>query len=167
MSRARFLHILRVLHFSNNENAPDKNDPDDDRFWKMRNVFSYLNNQYFSVYNPTEHLAVDEVIVLFKGRVIFRQYIPKKHKRFGIKLYKICDSNGYTYDMTVYLGKQRDNATPQISATHGTVLQLTSKVEGVGHKLFMDNYFSSPDLFNDLHERKINCCGTVRHNRKG
>ncbi|PSN39855.1 hypothetical protein C0J52_21000 [Blattella germanica] len=69
--------------------------------------------------------------------------------------------------MTVYLGEQRDNATPQISATHGTVLQLTSKVEGVGHKLFMNNYFSSPDLFNDLHERKINSCGTIRHNRKG
>ena len=32
------------------------------------------------MYNPTEHLAVDEVIVLYKGRVIFRQYIPKKQK---------------------------------------------------------------------------------------
>jgi hypothetical protein len=30
----------------------------------------------------------------------------------------------------------------------------------------MDNYFISPKLFNDLHSRKINACGTVRHNRK-
>jgi hypothetical protein len=31
----------------------------------------------------------------------------------------------------------------------------------------MDNYFSSPDLFDDLTKQKINCCGTVRHKRKG
>jgi hypothetical protein len=29
-------------------------------------------------YNPSEHLAVDKVIVKFQVRVIFRQYIPKK-----------------------------------------------------------------------------------------
>ena len=53
------------------------------------------------MYCPTEHLAVDEVIVLYKGRVIFRQYVPKKRKRFGIKIYKLCDSLGYTYNMSV------------------------------------------------------------------
>jgi hypothetical protein len=45
-----------------------------------------LNVVYSKFYNPSEHLAIDEVIVLFKGRVVFKQYIPKKHKRFGIKL---------------------------------------------------------------------------------
>jgi len=46
-------------------------------------------------------LAVDEVIVKFQGRVIFRQYIPKKRKCFGIKIYKLGDESGYTYDMRV------------------------------------------------------------------
>lgn len=31
----------------------------------------------------------------------------------------------------------------------------------------MDNYFSSPTLFDDLLTRKINSCGTVRYNRHG
>jgi len=39
---------------------------------------------------------VDQVIVKFQGRVIFRQYIPKKRKSFGIKIYKLCDESGYT-----------------------------------------------------------------------
>jgi hypothetical protein len=93
---------------------------------------------------------VDEVIVLYKGRVVFRQYIPKKHKRFGIKIYKLCDSLGYTYDMSVYLGKQRQHATAQITAMHVTVLQVIPRVEGLGHKIFMHNYFTSPALFEDL-----------------
>jgi hypothetical protein len=41
-------------------------------------------------------LAVDEIIVLFKGRVIFKQYILKKNKWFGINIYKLCDSKGVT-----------------------------------------------------------------------
>jgi hypothetical protein len=39
--------------------------------------------------------------VLVKGRVIFKQCIPEKQKWFGIKLYKLCDSKGGTYNMTV------------------------------------------------------------------
>jgi hypothetical protein len=31
----------------------------------------------------------------------------------------------------------------------------------------MDNYFTSPALFDDLFQRQINACGTVRHDRQG
>lgn len=64
-------------------------------------------------------------------------------------MYKLCDSFGYTCYMTIYLGKQNQQAHGDVSATHGTVLQLVRRVEGVGHKLFMDSYFSSPLLFED------------------
>jgi len=36
-----------------------------------------------------EHLALDELLVLFRGSVIFKHYIPKEHKCFGIKFYKL------------------------------------------------------------------------------
>ena len=91
----------------------------------------------------------------------------KKHKRFGIKIYKLCGSLGYTYDMSMYLGKQRQHDTAQITATHGTVLQVIRRVEGLGHKIFMDNYFTSPALFGDLFQRKINACRTVLHDKRG
>ena len=54
-----------------------------------------------SVTSLTEHLAFDE-IVLFKGTVIVKEYIPKKHKWFGNKFYKLCDSKEYHYNMTKY-----------------------------------------------------------------
>jgi len=43
--------------------------------------------------------VVDEVTVFFNRRVLFKQYIPKKHKHFGIKTYKLCDMIRYTYSM--------------------------------------------------------------------
>jgi len=109
---------------------------------------------------------VDEVIVKYRGRVIFRQYIPKKRKRFGIKIYKLCDEAGYTCAMRVYLGKDSQSATDDMTATHATVRHLTRRVEGLGYKLFLDNFFSSPRLFDDLDGHKINSCGTVRPNRR-
>ena len=87
-----FLHILRFLHLAENSQRPDEAE-EYDRQWKSRTVFDKLNEVYAKFYNPSEHLAVDEVTVKIKGRVIFRQYIPKKRKRFGIKIYKLCDES--------------------------------------------------------------------------
>jgi len=53
-----------------------------------------------------------------------------------------------------------------MTAAHATVKHLTSRVEGLGHKILMDNFFSSPRLFDDLDRRKINSCGTVHPNRR-
>ena len=84
MPRDRYLHILRFLHFTDNKNLPDK-DENYDRLWKIRNLFDIRNDKFSKFYKPSQHLAVDEVIVKFKGRVIFRQYIPKKHNVSGSK----------------------------------------------------------------------------------
>jgi hypothetical protein len=64
--------------------------------WKVREVFDILSVAYSKLYNPSEHMVIDEVIVLFKGKVAFKQYIPKKHKHFRIKIYKLSDTYGCT-----------------------------------------------------------------------
>ena len=165
MARARYYHILRFLHFTdNNKNGVDRTD---DRLWKIRDLFEIIRTNFSKYYNPTEHLAVDEVIVKFKGKILFKQYIPKKRKRFGIKMFKLCDSTGYTCDMSVYLGKDRQRAAQHLTATHATVTNLTRRVEGFGHKLYMDNFFSSPDLYDDLAQKKIFLLWDARLHKKG
>jgi len=69
--------------------------------------------------------------------------------------------------MKVYLGKDRQHRAQHVTATHATVTELTRKIEGCGHKLYMDNFFSYPELFEDLVKKQIYCCGNVRLNRKG
>ena len=152
------------MHFADNSWRPDPSE-EYDRLWKIRTIFDTLNQAYPKFYNPSEHFAVYEVTVKFQGRVIFRQYIPKKRKHFGIKIYK-RDESGYTYDMKVYLGRNSCSAPDNMTATHATVRHLTCRVEGLGHKLFMDNFFSSPRLFDDLLRGKIHSWGTVQPNRK-
>ena len=62
----------------------------------MGNLFEILNEKFSKFYSPSEYVVVDEFIVKYKGRAIFRQYMPNTHKSFGIKIYKLCDENGYT-----------------------------------------------------------------------
>jgi len=127
----RFLHILHFLHFADNSQRPDQ-DEKYDRPWKLRTVFDKLNIAYAKFYDPSEHVTVDEVILIFKGRVIFRQYIPKQRKSSGIKIYKLYVELGYTYD--------------KMTAKHATVRHLTCRVEGLGQKIFMDNFCSPQDF---------------------
>jgi len=43
--------------------------------------------------------------------------------------------------------------TGRMTATHATVTELNSRIENAGHKLYVDNFFPSSDLFEDLHIR--------------
>jgi len=55
----------------NNKNGVDRTD---DRLWKLRDLFENIRTNFSKFYKPSEHLATDEVIVKFKGRVVFKQY---------------------------------------------------------------------------------------------
>ncbi|GFR21247.1 piggyBac transposable element-derived protein 4 [Trichonephila clavata] len=107
MPRDRFLMILKFLHFSDNSLKESRDSPTYDRLWKIRKNFDSFNRTFKEVYDPTENVSFDEVIIKFKGRIHFKQYIPKKRKQWGLKMYKIADATGYTYDMRVYLGKDK------------------------------------------------------------
>ena len=76
-----YQHILIYLHFTDNRNEPDRTDENSDILWKIRDLFEILNGTFSTFYDLSKNLAIDEVIVSFKGRVIFKQYILKKCKR--------------------------------------------------------------------------------------
>ena len=71
ITRYRYLDILRFLHFSNNKNtAPD------DRLRKIRSVVDDLREKFKSTINPNKELCIDKSLVLWKKRLLFKQYIP-------------------------------------------------------------------------------------------
>jgi len=67
--------------------------------------------------------------------------------------------------MRVYSGKDRKCVPGTVTAIHATGTGPTSRIETVGHKLYMD--FFSPDSFDDLHHKTMNSCGTIRPHQKG
>jgi hypothetical protein len=67
--------------------------------------------------------------------------------------------------MLVYLGTEKKHVNATMATVHATMSGLTIRIGNLGQKL-CGQFFSSPDLFNDLHTTAINSCGTVRPDRK-
>jgi hypothetical protein len=63
-------HILRFLHYWDNNAETDRKADNCDQLWEIRTIFDTLNDAYENYYNPSEHLAADETILKFKGRVV-------------------------------------------------------------------------------------------------
>ena len=63
-----------------------------------------LKEKFNTVYYLPEHITVDESLILFKGRLLFKQYIMSKRSKFGIKLYKLSTTNGILLDFILYQG---------------------------------------------------------------
>ena len=166
MTRDRFLLLLSFLHFADNE-TPDV----DDKIWKVREIFSMFLSRYRKYFYPFQKLVIDESLMLFKGRLVFKQYIPSKRHRFGIKLFVLCDcESGVVMDMIVYTGSNRDVPSVSRKDPMGTSGALVKKMMapylGKGHVLYTDNWYTSPALSQFLHENKTGSCGTVKNNRK-
>ena len=47
------------------------------------------------------------------------------------------------------------------------VLRLLEPVSGVGHHVYMDNHYTSPGLFAELHRHGFEACGTLHLDRRG
>ena len=121
-----------------------------------------------TVYTPGKNLSVGESLVLFKGRLKFRQYIKTKRACFGIKLYELCTSDGITLNLLGYCGKDMftdDAPNSDIPTTERIPAVLMSEYLGKGHILFTDNYYTSPTLASFFLKNNTHLVGTIRSNR--
>lgn len=163
MPRQRFWALSRYLHF-----CDDNLTASDDKLAKLRPVLDYILKSIGSAYSPEEGLAVDESLMKFRGRLAYVQFNPSKRARFGVKFYKLCESaSGYCLNFSVYTGKSEHTAaTIGMLCSEAVVINLCGDHLADGHTIYMDNWYSSPFLFLQIHEAGSNAVGTVRVHRK-
>ncbi len=64
--------------------------------WKFLYPLDLLCPLYENTFIPDKHLAIDESVISFKGRVGFLQYLKGKPNPWGIKAFVLADScTGY------------------------------------------------------------------------
>ncbi|EYC08312.1 hypothetical protein Y032_0066g3692 [Ancylostoma ceylanicum] len=158
MPRNRFEKLLANLHLNDNSSFDGK-----DRLHKIRPYLDFLNEACQRVYHPGKDICIEESLIPFRGRIVFKQYIPNKRHRYGIKLFKLCCKGGYTYKKHVYAGKD-DVRTGSLGES--VVLSLMDSLLDQGRRLFTDNYYTSLPLAEKLVKRKTHMIGTIGKNRK-
>ena len=162
--RKRFCLILSFFHLCNNEQFIPREQPGHDPIFKIRTFVDNLTYNFKSVFCPGERVAIDEAMVAWRGPLSFRVFNPDKPDTFGIKVFELCDSStAYCCNLEFYTGKQE--SSPH-GATFDIVRRLISPYIGCGRTLYVDNFYTSPDLFTYLKQENTLACGTMRMNRK-
>ena len=151
--------ILRYLHFNNN----DCND-NSSRLYKLQPLLDKLTDRYRSTYTPGPSDVIDKSLIPFRGMLLFRQYIPGKTQKYGVKIYKICAQNAYTWDLKFYIGKME--RTGEYNHSKSIVLQLCNPILGQGTTVYADIFYTSVPLAEKLLHEHTYYCRTLRKNRK-
>lgn len=160
MSRNRFLAISSMLHLSDSTQFVSRGNPGHDPLFKLRPFLDPLIQSFQSACTPGRQLSLDEAMCPFRGRIYFRVYNSNKPDRWGIKLYQLCDSvTGYTVMVEVYTGSG--------GTTVETVMRLMTNYLDQGHTLFMDRYYNSLPLTEQLLTHDTQVVGTIQTNRRG
>ena len=117
----RFELLSSFLHFSNDEDQPERASPNYNPLFSVQSMLDIVDPLYESVYTPGRCLSIYKCIVKFKGQVIFRTVssLPSKHMHWGLKELVLCEAKtGYHLKHMIYTGRktfERDEGVPFIT----------------------------------------------------
>lgn len=166
MSAKRFMFLLTCLRFDNIENRAERQAVD--KLAPIRAVFDKFVNNCQQAYSPSEYLTLDEKLESFRGRCSFRQYIPNKPAKYGIKIQALVDSKTfYTLNMEVYTGKQPDGPFQLSNSPKDIALRMIEPISRSHRNVTFDNWYTSFELIQELFEKhKLTSVGTLRKNKR-
>ena len=166
MTRDRYDRISRYFHVADTTNNPPRGQPGHDKLGHVRPILETVRKTMMNNYRPHKEVSVDEAMIGFTGRLGFKQYLPMKPTKRGIKVWVRADPyNGYVNDIQVYLGKENSNGDRGLGER--VVTDLTRDIWNNGHHVYCDNFFTTVRLFEELQQHGTYACGTVRSNRQG
>ncbi|GBL84787.1 PiggyBac transposable element-derived protein 4 [Araneus ventricosus] len=108
-----------------------------------------LMQRFQSTYIPKQDISIDESLIGYKGRLGWKQYIPTKRSRFGVKLFQLCESeSGYIWNSSIYtgIGTMFHVDYEDYGVSTKSVLSLIHELKNKRYTLTTDNYYTSPEL---------------------
>jgi len=163
LNSVRYFEILQNLHFCNQAEESE------DRLFKLREIWKICTSQFYKIVVPGPNVSIDESLVLYKGRLVFKQFISSKRSRFGMKIFLIVDeSTGFILNMIIYTGLGHPlKFNPKDLGYGGAVaLELLTPYLQRHRTVYMDNYFTGPISARNLLTEKTYLGGTLQKKRK-
>ncbi|GFY24491.1 piggyBac transposable element-derived protein 4 [Trichonephila clavipes] len=168
MSYRRYYYLKKYLHFPNNENYYPDTHPNQ-RLNKIWPIYSRINELSKNAVTLEQDVSIDESLLLHKGRLSWKQYLPLKRARFGIKMYMLCEAkSGYVWSSIIFTGRgtlfDEEFLKPEFSKFMQVVLTLMKPLLNTVYCVTLDNYSSI--LTDTLVKCKTDSYGTINLNRK-
>ena len=165
MSEIRFRFLLQTLRFDNRDTRIERRSVD--RIAPIRELFNKFVQNCRSNYAVGEDVTIDEMLVAFRGRCCFIQYIPSKPAKYGIKIFSAVDAKMfYTCNLEIYPGRQPEGPFQMSNKSTDVVDRLVTPLSKSGRNICADNWFSDVSLLHDLSKKhKLSYVGTLRKNK--
>jgi hypothetical protein len=165
MKRDTFDKISQYFHTADTTQNPPRGHARHDKLYHVRQVLNIIKEKCMSMYNPHQNVSIDEAMIAFRGRLGFKQYMPAKPTKYGIKVWMRGDpTNGYTNDFQVYTGKEA--GVREVGLGTRVIRDMVRGIENKYHIVNCDNYFMSPEVCDVLLAINTYVRGTMRMNRK-
>lgn len=128
-----------------------------DPLYKIKPLLDLFNNKMKEVCYPYKELSFDASMLLWRGRLCFRQYIADKKRKYDIKFYMLTQPNGLVLETRIYCGSA-DQVVEGPGHVEKEVKHLLEDYLGVGHSVTMASYYSG--------DHQTYSTGTLKANRK-
>ncbi|XP_046686188.1 piggyBac transposable element-derived protein 4-like [Homalodisca vitripennis] len=170
MSCKRFEILISCLRFDDSTTREQRKA--EDKAAAISDLFNQLISNGRGLFCPKANVTVDEMLVPFRGKCRFKQYMPKKPAKYGIKIFCMADSgSSYLCNAFIYTGKNcysvgltRDEQ--QLLKSTQTVIKLTKHIERTNRNVTADNWFTSIELVDQLKLRGLTFVGTIKKKQK-
>nr|XP_043880784.1 THO complex subunit 7 homolog isoform X1 [Solea senegalensis] len=161
MSLKTFVLIGRILRFDDPLSRPHRREAD--KLAAVREIWDLWTAQLPRMFNPGVDIRLDEQLVPYRGRCEFRQRVPRKPSKYGLKMWVTCDAQtSYAWRVCVYTGQSADAPAEQNQGRR-VMLDMMKGLRGV--TMMCGRFFSSCGLAEELLRKKITMVGTMRKNR--
>ncbi|XP_046686955.1 piggyBac transposable element-derived protein 3-like [Homalodisca vitripennis] len=150
LPRNRFDDILNHFHLVDNTTRI----PGDSLF-KVRPLINTIAEACRTI-PPEQNQSIDEHMIPFKGTSHMKQYVKKKPKKWGYKVFMRCGASGLMHDFSIYIGSEKTCGDYGLGFSGDIVVELCLDLPNdKGFKIFTDNWFTSIKLFNYLKEKGV------------
>ncbi|KAL4101127.1 hypothetical protein QTP88_021147 [Uroleucon formosanum] len=165
-SYRRFLFLLRSLRLDDVTDRKDREKTD--KLAAVREFQSDFVKNCQNSYSVGEFVTIDEMLVAFRGRCGFIQYMSQKPAKYGLKYYALCDSKTfYTYSLELYCGKQLVGPYGNNSNKPTDIVKrLVEPIKNSNRNLTTDNYYTSYPLAEYLLQVGLTLLGTMKRNKR-
>ncbi|XP_046686002.1 piggyBac transposable element-derived protein 4-like [Homalodisca vitripennis] len=128
MSLPRFEFLLTAIRFDSIATRDQRIKVDN--LAPIREIFTDLVENFQKYYSLGHLVTLDEKLEAFRGRCQFRQYIPNKPAKYGIKLFALVDARmSYTFNLEIYAAKQPEGPFKVSNAAKDVTMRMIKPIE--------------------------------------
>lgn len=170
MSIKRFQVLLTALRFDDQTTREDRKKTD--KLAPISSIFNKFTENSKKNFSIGQYACIDEMLIGFRGRCVFRMYMPQKPRKYGLKIMALTDARTYYFlDGYVYTGAGSDGQTlseeeRKFNKPTQSVLRLVRSIEGTNRNVTADNWFTSLEVITELQKRGLTYVGTVKKNKR-